>query len=294
MDVARTPAEHRAATLQALLVTFLWSTSWVLIRWGLRDLPPLTFAGLRYGLASALLLGVAALRRRGDRPPRPWADLVLLGLVFYAATQGAQFVALSLLPAATVSLFLSATPLLAAVASILWLREPPRRLQWVGAGVLLLGAAVYLGASVAPSPRALAVALFAVTANAAAAVLGRRLFRSEAVEPLDATGIAMAVGAAALLVVGTLVEPRPRLSGQAWGILGWLAVVNTAFAFWLWSRTQRRLTATESSVLNNTMLLQIALLAWLFLGEPLSGREVLGLLGVAAGAALVQWRPRRA
>ncbi|MEZ5330875.1 MAG: DMT family transporter [Thermoanaerobaculia bacterium] len=149
MDVARTPAEHRAATLQALLVTFLWSTSWVLIRWGLRDLPPLTFAGLRYGLASALLLGVAALRRRGDRPPRPWADLVLLGLVFYAATQGAQFVALSLLPAATVSLFLSATPLLAAVASILWLGEPPRRLQWVGAGVLLLGAAVYLGASVA-------------------------------------------------------------------------------------------------------------------------------------------------
>ncbi|MEZ5330876.1 MAG: DMT family transporter [Thermoanaerobaculia bacterium] len=138
------------------------------------------------------------------------------------------------------------------------------------------------------------MALFAVTANAAAAVLGRRLFRSEAVEPLDATGIAMAVGAAALLVVGTLVEPRPRLSGQAWGILGWLAVVNTAFAFWLWSRTQRRLTATESSVLNNTMLLQIALLAWLFLGEPLSGREVLGLLGVAAGAALVQWRPRRA
>ena len=44
-------AEHRNALLQALFVTFLWSTSWVLIKLGLRDIPALTFAGLRYGLA---------------------------------------------------------------------------------------------------------------------------------------------------------------------------------------------------------------------------------------------------
>jgi len=47
------------AVLQALLVTFLWSTSWVLIKVGLEDLPPLTFAGLRYGLAALVLLPLA-------------------------------------------------------------------------------------------------------------------------------------------------------------------------------------------------------------------------------------------
>ena len=39
------------AILQALLVTTLWSTSWVLVKIGLEDIPAVTFAGLRYFLA---------------------------------------------------------------------------------------------------------------------------------------------------------------------------------------------------------------------------------------------------
>jgi len=42
---------HARATAEALFVTFLWSTSWVLIKWGLPSIPPLTFAGLRYVMA---------------------------------------------------------------------------------------------------------------------------------------------------------------------------------------------------------------------------------------------------
>jgi len=41
---------HLIPALQALFVTFLWSSSWVLIKFGLEEIPPLTFAGLRYGL----------------------------------------------------------------------------------------------------------------------------------------------------------------------------------------------------------------------------------------------------
>ena len=44
------------ALLQALFVTFLWSTSWVLIKRSLAELPPLLFAGLRYTLAAVVLL----------------------------------------------------------------------------------------------------------------------------------------------------------------------------------------------------------------------------------------------
>ena len=49
---------HLTAVLQALLVTFLWSTSWVLIKVGLDEIPALTFAGLRYTLAFLFLLPV--------------------------------------------------------------------------------------------------------------------------------------------------------------------------------------------------------------------------------------------
>ncbi|HYN43405.1 MAG TPA: EamA family transporter, partial [Thermoanaerobaculia bacterium] len=94
-----------SAFLTAVFVTFLWSTSWVLIKVGLAaSLPPLPFAGLRYGLAALCLapfaLGPAEGRRRLCEAPRATVGwLVLLGLIYIAVAQGAQFAALALLPA---------------------------------------------------------------------------------------------------------------------------------------------------------------------------------------------------
>ena len=44
----------------------------------------------------------------------------------------------------------------------------------------------------------------------------------------------------------------------------------------------------ESSLINNTMLVQIAILAWLFLGEPIGAREAVGLILAMLGVLLVQ------
>jgi drug/metabolite transporter (DMT)-like permease len=101
----------------------------------------------------------------------------------------------------------------------------------------------------------------------------------------------MGIGSIILLGIGLVVEPIPRLTTQSWFIILWLAVVNTAGAFTLWNHTLRTLTATESSVINNTMLIQIALLAWIFLGEALAPLQIGALVLVALGALLVQLRP---
>jgi drug/metabolite transporter (DMT)-like permease len=58
-------APRRSAALVALFVVFLWATSWVLIKFGLETIPPLTFAGLRYGLASLVLLPAVRLSGAG-------------------------------------------------------------------------------------------------------------------------------------------------------------------------------------------------------------------------------------
>jgi drug/metabolite transporter (DMT)-like permease len=98
----------------------------------------------------------------------------------------------------------------------------------------------------------------------------------------------MGVGSLILLATGLLMEGVPRLDASGWSIVLWLAVVNTALAFTLWNHTLRRLTAIESSLINNTMLIQVAILAWLFLGEPIGVREALGLLLAVLGVFLVQ------
>jgi drug/metabolite transporter (DMT)-like permease len=139
----------------------------------------------------------------------------------------------------------------------------------------------------------LTVVLVGVFSNAASAILGRQVNREGLLSPLAVTVVSMAVGALILLASGLAIQGLPRLSPTSWLIIAWLAVANTAFAFTLWNHTQRTLPAVESSIINNTMLIQIAILAWIFLGEALNRREILGLILAAAGALLVQLRRSR-
>ncbi len=64
--------------------------------------------------------------------------------------------------------------------------------------------------------------------------------------------------------------------------------MNTAFAFTLWNLTLRSLSAMESSIINGTMLIQIAILAWIFLGENITVQEGIGMSIAAIGAVFVQ------
>lgn len=286
-------AGHRNATLQALLVTFLWSTSWVLIKWGLVAIPALTFAGLRYGLAFLCLLPFALGGRRraalGALGGGDWARLLLLGLLFYALTQGAQFVALAHLPAITVNLVLAFSVLAVAAAGRL-LGERTSRGQWLGVALAGAGAVLYFGdgTAAATSLLGLAAAAVALLSNAGSSLLGRAINRRATIPPLVVTTLSMGIGAVILLGTGLAVDGLPSLDRRGYLIVAWLAVVNTAVAFTLWNHTLRRLSALESSMINNTMGVQIPLLAILVLGERPSAWQALGLVSVAAGAAVVQ------
>jgi drug/metabolite transporter (DMT)-like permease len=92
---------------------------------------------------------------------------------------------------------------------------------------------------------------------------------------------------------GLLVQGLPPLTPLSWAIIAWLAIANTALAFTIWNHTLCTLTATESSVINNTMLVQIAILAWLFLDESLNWQEIAGLVIAGLGALFVQLRRGR-
>lgn len=305
MKAKASSPSHYQAVFQALFVTILWSTSWILIKIGLEDIPALTFAGLRYTLAFLLLLPLAARRQelrtmrslsRGD-----WLRLAVLGLVYYTVTQGAQFVALELLPAVTISLMLNFTSVIVALMGIVLLAEWPTRRQWLGTVVFLAGVLIYFwrdvstGALVGDSGQLLGliVAGICVLANAASGVLGRAVNRTGHLSPLTVTVASMGIGSVALLVTGVATQGLPPLSVRSWLIIGFLALVNTAFAFTLWNQTLRTLSAMESSIINNTMLIQIAVLAWIFLNERLVALQIVGLALAAVGILLVQLRKER-
>jgi drug/metabolite transporter (DMT)-like permease len=123
--------------------------------------------------------------------------------------------------------------------------------------------------------------------------MGREINRSGQLTPALVTAVSMGIGGLTLLVGGAAVQGVPALSPTSWLIILWLAAVNTAFAFTLWNHTLRTLSALESSIINNTMLIQIALLAWLFLGETIRVPQGIGMAIAAAGILIVQLRRSR-
>jgi drug/metabolite transporter (DMT)-like permease len=277
------------AALQAVFVTILWASSWVLIRIGLdsADLDPLGFAGMRYGLA-ALVIWATVVRRPGPSgfgalTASHVRELIVLGVVFYAITQGSQFVAIANQPAATTSLVLSFTPLLAALVGLVVLSEHIRPVQLMGMVAVAAGAFLYFTGSLGATAIGMAAALICLGSNTAASVLGRRVNRRTDSDPLLVTAVSMSVGAALLLVAGAAVEGISLPSPTAWLIIAWLAVVNTAWAFVLWNRSLVHLPAATSAVINNLMLVEIAVLAWLFLDERPSVGQVVAIAVVTAG-----------
>lgn len=285
-----------AAVLQAIFVTVLWASSWVLIKLGLRaSLPALTFAGLRYVLAFLCLLPFVLLSPRNRTllqsfTRNDWGRLTLLGVVYYTLTQGSQFLGLAYLPAAMVSLLLNLTPLVVAVFGIVFLREHPSLGQWVGITLTVIGVAVYflpVGVEGLPGIGIL-IALSGVVSNAASSLLGRQVNRLANSSPLLVTFISMGIGSLLLLSIGILFQGFGKLDLQSWLLITWLAIVNTAFAFTVWNHTLRTLSAVESSMINSLMMPQIAVLAYLFLGETMTGKEILGLILVGIGVMVVQ------
>lgn len=291
---------HIRAVLLALLVTFLWSSSFVLIKFGLEDgLPPITFAGLRYSFGFLTLLLLVLLNKNHREQiitvsRKMWLKLILLGILFYTITQGANFLGLSLLPANTVSLIYNFGPLFIAFASGFVIKENPSIIQWFGVLLSIIGALIYFLPlnSTSGSNLGYLVAVIGMLACGYSSLLGRHINLDSGLSPVVVTTISMGIGGLLLLIIGGVTQGFGKLSLSQWLIIGWLAIANTAFAFTLWNTALHTLTAVEASIINNTMLIQVAILAWLFLDEALNTKQIIGILFVVTATVIVQLHRR--
>ena len=84
---SRIKTKHSFTIAQAFFVTILWSSSWPIIKFGLEEIPALLFAGLRYIIASCILLAFVLFSKKYRLEIKNlslgwWLRLVLYGLIF--------------------------------------------------------------------------------------------------------------------------------------------------------------------------------------------------------------------
>jgi drug/metabolite transporter (DMT)-like permease len=281
--------------LYASLV-LIWSSTWVAIKFGLEDCPALLGAGIRFALAGAILLALAAAQRRPLGTD--WLLTAILAVAPFAFAYGLVYWGEQYVPSGLAAVLFGILPLYTALIAGIVLPDEPLN-WWLLAGVLIgiAGLALAFLESVelgAADKAALGAAALALSPLGAA--VGSIAQKRRAVE-LDAVvlnGWAMLAGGLLLLPVSALTEDWGDFAATAesLGSIAYLTAFGSAVAFVTLTVLLRHITALAVSFL--AMLLPFGALAFgaALYDEPITGRALAGAALVAAGLSTAQWSRR--
>ncbi|MFJ3923991.1 EamA family transporter [Streptomyces sp. NPDC090022] len=205
-------------------------------------------------------------------------------------------------------LFLSAYRLPGGVAAVLGAAGP---LFVVGLAALLLGERARLRTVLAAIVAALGVSMVVLTAQArldlvgviagvissasmaSGTVMTKRWGRPEGVGPLAVTGWQLTAGGLVIIPVAALIEGAPPvLDGRAFLGYGYMMLINTGIAYWLWFRGIGRLSATSVTLLGPLSPLTAAVIGWAALGQALGPVQIAGMVIAFAATVVGQLPPR--
>jgi drug/metabolite transporter (DMT)-like permease len=284
---------YSGAWVRAMPVVFvlIWSTGFVVARFGMPHAPPLTFLAWRFALSIvAFGVWIALTRAAWPKGRTQWLHLAVAGALLHAGYLGGVWAAVKAgISAGTVALIVGLQPVLTA----LWLSRaggpaPVSSTQWLGLLLGLAGLALVVWRKLGLGElHALNIAL---SIFALLCITVGTLYQKRFVQPCDVrTANAVQITAAFLvtLPLAWALESEPmRWHPQLLGALAWSVFVLT-----LGGSSLLVLLIQRGAAMRVTSLLYLvppctAVLAWLLFDEALTGLVVVGIAITAVGVAL--------
>lgn len=289
----------------SLLVTYgsmavlclVWGSTWLVIKLGLRDVPPFTGAAARFliaGACMALLVPLLSAREGGNRPPR----LVVLahGLCQFTLNYGLVYVSETILPSGMVAVLWSVFPLFIALGEHFVLRTTLLSgRHWLGIAASLAGVTTLFATDLA-AVDARAVPMGLVFLLAPLSVAFSTLFtkrRASGASSLALNRDGMLIGA---VLLGAVAFVREAPAQQVWttpALLSvlYLALAGTVLTFGVYMWLLRYVAAYRLSVISFVTPVVALFVGAVFGGEAVGAKTLLGTLMVLGGCALVLRRP---
>jgi len=280
-----------------VLVATLWGGSFVAIEVGLHYFPPLLFAGVRYSIAGAIILGYAAFAADRWRPvgPDEWLSIGVVGAFIIAGHHAFVYLGELYVSGAIASIVISLSPVMTAVFAALVLGRRLSTAEVVGFVVGLVGVLIVadFDPTTAASASAVGVGLvfLSVVCFALGGVLLRPLRTDLPVAPLQ--GWAMVGGSGALYAVGAL-------RGESLGAVQWtstaiasltyLTLLSGAVAFLIYFALLDRVGPTQLNLVGYLEPVMATLFGWVLLGDLLDPTTAAGFGAIFLGFALVKRR----
>jgi len=289
-------AERWKTLLAFAIIYFVWGSTFLAIRIGVREVPPLLLAAMRFFLAGLFLYAWVA--ARGERQPtrRQWGAAALLAFFVFVCDYGLLFWAEQRVPSGIAAVMLALIPVFMALSEIIFLGT--QKLTWrlglaltVGLGgvSVLMSRSVNLGGT--PIDRMGALALIVASLSwSVSSVLTRKVPLPES--KMMSSGAQMLAGGALLfLLAAGLGEFRGfqfrEVSRGAWFALLYLIVAGSIIGYtaYLWLIHRESPTKVGTYAYVNPV---VAVLVGYFLGgEALDLRTVLGTLLVLVSVVVI-------
>ena len=274
----------------------IWSTGFVVAKYGLPYAPPLTFLTIRYALSLlCFLVWIALARVSWPRGRQQWLHLSVSGVLIHAGYLGGVWMAIKAgMGSGLASLMVGLQPILTAlwVSSMASTDESGEKVtprQWLGLTLGLGGLLLVVSRKFGSTQEVTAFTLAAITIALLSITVGT-LYQKRYVAPADVRGANAVQIAAAFIVTLPLAlfeTEAVTWSPQFMGALAWAVLVLTLGGSSLLYMLIQRGAATAVTSLLYLVPPCTALMAWLLFAEQITAVTVLGTAITALGVSLV-------
>jgi drug/metabolite transporter (DMT)-like permease len=296
---ATTSAPSSTATvLLVALLCLVWGSTWIVIKWGLRDLPPFTAGSARFIVAAIVMTAIAPIlaRREGGRSP-PLSLSLVVGLLNFGASYGIVYWSETRIPSGLTSVLWSVYPLMMAVAGAWFLAgERVRARQLVGfllgfAGVAVLFATDLrdLGTETVKSGMVL---LVSPLVSCVGTTIAKRAGKDVSSALMNRNAMWIGAGVLVACAIGFERGADPHWSARAIGSVAYLAVLGTVVTFTLYFWLLRHVAAYRLAMISYITPVIALTLGTLAGNEALTTWTIAGSVTILVGVALVVVRPR--
>jgi drug/metabolite transporter (DMT)-like permease len=282
------------------VVCLVWGSTWLVIKLGLRDMPPFTGASLRFfvaGATMAVLVRLFAGREGGGAPP--FGVVLAQGLFQFSLNYGLVYLAETAIPSGLTAVLWSVFPLFVALAGHFVLKsEILGGVQWLGLLLAFVGVGLLFFTELrAIDARAVKLGLLLLLAPLSVTVSTLLIkYRAAGSSSLVLNRDSMLIGAVVLGMLALVLEgDQPRsFTPLAVGSMLYLALAGTVLTFGIYLWLLRYVPAYKMSLIAFVTPLVALVVGTLAGGEPLSIFTLMGSAGVIGGVALVLIKKARA
>ena len=280
-----------------LALCLIWGSTWLAIKIGLADLPPISFVAFRFVIAAAVLFAISF--RRFPLPQREeYSLLAVTGILMFGINYGLLFWGEQYVSSGLAAILQAVIPTFGLVFAHFYL--PNERLKWerVLGALLALGGVTIICAKLLDFQGIMAFwGGVAIVVGAAATSYANVLIkaRRKKFAPAMISAWQMLFAVVPLLLVGFFHEGNPlrfHWSKTAVACLLYLALVGSVAAFLMFYWLLNRIAVTNLLTISLITPPLAVALGWFAAGETISRWAILGALFVLAGIALILWKSK--